>query len=156
METSTLSPQIEHHVRVHIDTHTMRQVIWHKYEIDSDLGLLVGNVNLTSRLYRIYLHALCSHPLPDPLTSQTGTDHALQELGAAGCFSFQRLTKTDVELLRLIGSITPCRQYYPKHLRVMQTTEWSPNLPALSQHGGFEPAVRSILNMHNLWPFSLS
>ena len=135
------------HVRVHVDTrtHFIRQVTWHKYEIDSDLGLLVGNINLTSRLYRIYLHALCSHPLPDPLTSQTGTDHALQELGAAGCFSFQRLTETDVKLLSLIGSITPCRHYYPKHLRVMQTTEWSPILPALSQHGAFEPAVHSIL-----------
>jgi hypothetical protein len=140
----SLSPD-QNHVRLAINTRTMRQVLWHKYEIDSDLGLLVGNVSLTSRLYRIYLHALCSHPLPDPLTSQTGTDHALQELSAAGCFSFQRLTETDVELLRLIGSITPCRHYYPKHLRVMQTTEWSPNLPALSQHGAFGPAVCSIL-----------
>jgi len=133
------------HVRVHIDTRNTRQVKWYKYEIDSDLGLLVGNVNLTSRLYRIYLHALCSHPLPNPLTRQTGTDHALQELGAAACFSFQTLSEIDVELLRLIGNITPCRQYYPKHLRVMQTTKWSRNLPALSQHGEFEPFVRSIL-----------
>ena len=142
----SLSPD-RNHVRVHIDTrtHFMRQVTWHKFEIDSDLGLLVSNINLTSRLYKIYLHALCSHPLPDPLTSQTGTDHALQELGAAGCFSFQRLTETDVKLLSLIGSITPCRRYYPKNLRVMQTTEWSPDLPALSQHGAFQPAVHSIL-----------
>jgi hypothetical protein len=138
-------PPDRNHVRVQIDTRDMRHVIWHKYEIDSDLGLLVGNVNLTSRLYRIYLHALCSHPLPDPLTSQTGTDHALQELDAAGSFSFQRLTETDVKLLHLIGGITPCRHYYPKHLRVMQTTQWSTKLPALSQHGAFESAVRSIL-----------
>ncbi|KAF8962069.1 hypothetical protein BDZ97DRAFT_1759482 [Flammula alnicola] len=136
----------QNHVRVYIDTCTkfIRQVTWHKYEINSDLGLLVGNVNLTSRLYRIYLHALCSHPLPDPLTSQTGTDHALQELGAASCFSFQRLTKADVELLRLIGSIT-LRHYYPKHLRVMQTIKWSPHLPALSQHGMFDTTVCNIL-----------
>ena len=138
-------PPDRNHVHVSINTDTMHQVTWHKYEIDSDLGLLVGNVNLTTRLYRIYLHALCSHPLPDLLTGQTGTDHALQELSAAGCFSFQRLTETDVELLRLIGRITPRRHYYPKHLRVMQTTEWSADLPALSQHGAFEPAVRSIL-----------
>ncbi|KAF8154797.1 hypothetical protein B0H34DRAFT_799544 [Crassisporium funariophilum] len=140
-------PPDQDHVRVYIDTRTksMRKVVWYKYEIDSDLGLLVGNVNYTSRLFRIYLHALCSHPLPDPLTTQTGTDHALQELVAAGCFSFQRLTEADVELLRLIGSITPSQHYYPKHLRVMQTTEWSPRLPALSQHGMFDTAVHSIL-----------
>ncbi|KAF8956269.1 hypothetical protein BDZ97DRAFT_1925661 [Flammula alnicola] len=142
----TLSPD-QNHVRVNIDTRSnfMRQVMWYKYEIDSDLGLLVSNVNLTSRLYRIYLHALCSHPLPDPLTSQTGTDHALQELGAAGCFSFQRLTEADINLLRLIGNITPPRHYYPKHLRAMQTIKWSPHLPALSQQGTFDSAVHSIL-----------
>jgi hypothetical protein len=135
------------HVRVHIDTRTnfTRRVTWDKYEIDFDLGLLVGNVNLTSRLYRIYLHALCSHPLPDPLTGQTGTDHALQELQAAGSFSFQKLAEADVELLRLIGNITPRREYYPKHLSVMQTINWSPQLPALSQHHMFGTAVRKIL-----------
>ena len=135
----------ENHVRVHIDT-SLRRVTWDKYEVDTDLGVLVGSVNLTSRLYRIYLHALCSHPLPDPLTGQTGTDHALQELQAAGSFSFQRLTKVDVELLRLIGDLTPPRDYYPQHLRVMQTITWSPQLPALSQHGMFDTAVRKILD----------
>ena len=134
------------HVRVRVDIDTpRRQVTWYKYEIDSDLGLLVGTVNLTSRLYRIYLHALCSHPLPDPLMSQTGTDHALHELRAAGSFSFQRLTEADVELLRLIGNLTPLRSYYPTHLRVMQNIKWSADLPALSQHGGFDVAVRKIL-----------
>ena len=136
----------QNHVRVHIDTRTnfVRQVTWYKYEIDSDLGLLVGSVTLTSRLYRIYLHALCSHPLPDPLTSQTGTDHALQELNAAGCFSFQRLTEADIKILCLIGSITPLRHYYPKDLRIAQTINWSSQLPALSQHGMFETTVCSI------------
>ena len=140
----SLSPD-KNHVRVHINT-SLRRVTWDKYEIDSDVGLLVGSINLSSRLYRIYLHALCSHPLPDPLTGQTGTDHALQELKAAGSFSFQRLTKFDVELLRLIGDLTPPRNYYPQHLRVMQTITWSPRLPALSQHGIFDTAVRKILD----------
>jgi len=141
-----LSPN-KNHVRVHIDTciNYRRRVKWDKYEIDSDLGLLVGSVNLTSRLYKIYLHALCSHPLPDPLTGQTGTDHALQELNAAGCFSFQNLTKADVEFLRLIGNLTPHRYYYPQDLRVMQTIEWSSKLPALSQHGGFDATVCKIM-----------
>ena len=144
----SLSPD-KNHVRVHIDTCTnsnyRRRVTWDKYEIDSDLGLLVGSVNLTSRLCKIYLHALCSHPLPDPLTGQTGTDHALQELNAAGCFSFQNLTKADVDFLRLIGNLTPHRYYYPQHLRVMQTINWSSKSPALSQHGSFDTAVCKIM-----------
>ena len=142
-----LSPD-ENHVRVYIDTRTnfVRQVTWYKYEIDSDLGLLVSSVNLTSRLYRIYLHALCSHPLPDPLTSQTGTNHAVQELTAAGCFSFLQLTEADVNLLCLIGSISPLRHYYPKDLHIAQTTNWSSQLPALSQNGTFKTAICSIFH----------
>ncbi|KJA23164.1 hypothetical protein HYPSUDRAFT_54564 [Hypholoma sublateritium FD-334 SS-4] len=136
------------HVSVTIDTNcqSQHQVVWHKYDIDTDLGLLVGGVNLTSRLFKIYLHALCSHSLPDPLTSQTGTDHALQELRGAGCFSFQQLEKIDIDLLRLIGEISPTRCYYPKHLRVMQTTEWSSQLPVLSQHRSFDNAASRILD----------
>lgn len=142
----SISPT-KNHVRVHIDTRCKfrRQVTWYKYDIDSDLGLLVGSVSLTSRLFRIYLHALCSHPLPDPLTAQRGTDHALQELNAASCFSFQQLTSTDVELLDLIGKLSPNRNYYPKHLRAMQTTTWSLLLPVLSQHGSFDTAVSKII-----------
>lgn len=140
----SLSPD-QNHVRLDIDTTSSRQVRWYKYEIDTDLGILVDNVSLISRLYRIYLHALCSHVLPDPLTNQTGTIHALQELSAAGSFSFQMLTEADIKLLRLIGRLTPLRQYYPKHLCVMQTIEWSPHLPALSQHGAFDNTVCSIL-----------
>ena len=140
----SLSPD-ENHVDVNIDTHTKRQVTWYKYEIDSDLGLLVGSVNLTSRLYRIYLHALCSCYLPDPLTSQTGTNHALQELNAAASFSFQSLTDADVKLLELISKITPRRKYYPEDICNMQTIEWSSNLPVLSQHDAFDTIVQEIL-----------
>ena len=140
----SLSPD-QNHVRLDIDTASNREVRWYRYGIDTDLGILVDNVSLISRLYRIYLHALCSHVLPDPLTNQTGTIHALQELSAAGSFSFQMLTEADIKLLRLIGKLTPLRQYYPKHLCVMQTIEWSPHLPALSQHGAFDTAICSIL-----------
>lgn len=135
------------HVRVKIThSHSERQITWYKYDIDTDLGILVGNVSISSRLFRVYLHALCSHPLPDPLTSQRGTEYALQELRAAGSFSFQQLTDTDLELLGLIGNISPNRQYYPTHLYVMQTTMWSPFLPVLSQHQSFRTIVSEILH----------
>ncbi len=141
----------QRHVSISIDTDrdSQRRIVWYKYEIDTDLGLLVGNFSLTSRLFKIYLHALCSHSLPDPLTAQTGTDHALQELHGAGCFSFQELVKADIELLRLIAEISPIRSYYPPHLRTMQTTEWSSRLPILSQHRLFDSAVSKIID-HSL------
>ncbi|KAF9472985.1 hypothetical protein BDN70DRAFT_925404 [Pholiota conissans] len=132
------------HVRVWIDTHSERRVTWYKYEVDTDLGILAGNINTTSHFLKVYLHALTSHPLPDPLTSQRGTDFALQELAAASSFSFQQLTKNDIKLLRLIGQISPKREYCPTHLHAMQMTTWS-SLPVLSQHSLFDLAVSKIM-----------
>ncbi|KAF9472983.1 hypothetical protein BDN70DRAFT_997884 [Pholiota conissans] len=132
------------HVRVWIDTHSERRVTWYKYEVDTDLGILAGNVNTTSHFLKVYLHALTSHPLPDPLTSQRGTDFALQELATASSFSFQQLTKNDIKLLHLIGEISPKREYYPKNLHAMQMTTWS-SLPVLSQHALFDLAVSKIM-----------
>ncbi|PPQ64858.1 hypothetical protein CVT26_002576 [Gymnopilus dilepis] len=140
----------KHHVRVYIDTvpksHFARHVTWYKYEVDTELGYLIGNVQPASRLFKIYLHALCSHPLPDPLTHQTGTEHALQELAGAASFSFQKLTQAEVELLKLIGNLTPKRSYHTPHEKSMQKTAWVNLLPALSQHGGFYLTVKKILN----------
>ena len=133
----------------HVDIDTLttefrRLVPWYKYDVDSDLGSLAGDVDLTARLYRIYLHAVCSHPLPDPLTHQRGTDYALKELRSSASLSFQSLSKVDIHILGLISRLTPRRQYYPIHLRTMQDTDWLCGLPALSQHDAFSKAVKNI------------
>lgn len=136
----------QHHVIVRIELpDKQRQIVWHEYRIDSDLGYLANNVNLTSRLFKIYLHALCSYPLPDPLTQQTGAEQALQELRSAASFSFQRLAESDAHLLNLIRSLTPSRTFYPSHRRVMRTIAWSPHLPASSQLVAYEEAGQNIL-----------
>ncbi|KAH9036252.1 hypothetical protein EDB84DRAFT_1560971 [Lactarius hengduanensis] len=130
---------------VSIKTDTMRHVHWHEYTIDTDLGRLTGNVSLRSKLYQCYLHALTSHCLPDPLLGHTGTEESLNMLQSAAFLSFQRLGKDDARLLRLIGSLTPSRVYYLPHLQLMVTVEWN-DLPVLSQHHDFHPAVLSILD----------
>ena len=57
-----------HHVRVMIDTSSAAQVKYHSYHIDSQLGRLVDNGDLKSRLFRLYLHAATAHCLVDQLT----------------------------------------------------------------------------------------
>ncbi|KAH9179663.1 hypothetical protein EDB89DRAFT_1841766 [Lactarius sanguifluus] len=132
--------------RVSIKTGTARHVHWHEYTIDTDLGRLTGNVSLRSKLYQCYLHALTSHCLPDPLLGHTGTEESLNMLQSAAFLSFQRLDENeDVKLLEAIGNLTPSRVYHPPHLRSMVTVEWE-NLPVLSQHHDFHPAVLSILD----------
>jgi hypothetical protein len=128
-----------------IKTGTARHVHWHEYTIDTDLGRLTGNVSLHSKLYQCYLHALTSHCLPDPLLRHTGTEESLNMLQSATFLSFQRLAKDDAKLLNLIGNLTPIRSYYPPHLKSMVTVKWN-NLPILSQHHDFHPAVLAILD----------
>src|SRR5882762_2692185 len=65
-----------YHMSITIDTSSESSVKYHDYKIDSDLGRLVGTVSLISKLYKIYLHAISSHCLPDPLTARTGTEEA--------------------------------------------------------------------------------
>ena len=130
---------------VSIKTGTEPFIHWHEYTIDTDLGRLSGNVSLQSKLYQCYLHALTSHCLPDPLLGHTGTEEAIYMLRGAAFRSFQRLGNCEADLLNSISRLTPIRVYYPPHLQSMATVEWK-ELPTLSQHHDFHPAVASILD----------
>ncbi|KAF8597360.1 hypothetical protein BDV93DRAFT_596797 [Ceratobasidium sp. AG-I] len=136
---------VGNHVMVTIDSGSDRQVVFHQFKVDKDLQYLSSTTGLTSRLYKIYLHAVTSHCLVDPLTERTGTEEALHELSEAATFSFDQIDETQAQLLGVIDSLTPVRSYYPTHLRSMQTTHWG-NLPAFSQHYGFNTFSKAILN----------
>ncbi|KAG8735796.1 hypothetical protein FRC11_003009, partial [Ceratobasidium sp. 423] len=133
-----------HHVSVSIAFDSRRDVDVYRYKIDEDLGYLATDAGLTSRLFKIYLHALTSHCLPDPLTGRTGTEEALHELSQASTSSFEQINLKQAELLKSIGLLTPKRRYYPEHLKCMQTTHWI-DLPSLSQHSAFSSAASAIL-----------
>ncbi|KAB5592331.1 kinase-(PK-like) protein [Ceratobasidium theobromae] len=133
-----------HHASVTIDLGSERHISFYRYKVDTDLNRLASDTGLTSRLFKIYLHALTSHCLPDPLTERTGTQEALYELSEASTSSFDQIDKEQARLLNLIGSLTPDRKYYPEHLTCMQTTHWR-GLPSLSQHYAFSTATNAIL-----------
>lgn len=137
--------EYEHHVSVRINTENLERVSYHIYTIDTNLGRLVGNDSLGSHLYKIYLHAVTAHCLPDPLTNRTGTEEALAGLRSAATWSFQKLEMKEIELLILIASLTPARVYYPQHLQVMQTVDWD-SLSPVVQHDEFHTIVTSIFN----------
>ena len=114
----------EFHVRVHINLPLKQQRSYHIYQIDNQLGRLVDNGTLKSRLFKIYLHAVTSHCLPDELTGRSGTEEALYGLASSSICSFLRLEQTDIDLLVLLARLTPLRQYYPENLRSMQRVNW--------------------------------
>ncbi|QRV92777.1 kinase-like protein [Ceratobasidium sp. AG-Ba] len=130
---------------VQIDRGSKHHVRFHLFLVDTDMRYLANsNADLTSRLYKIYLHALTSYCLPDPLTGMTGTEMALYELTEAATSSFEQLSREQADLLKLIGALTPQRVFYPAHLKVMQTTTWA-NLPSLAQHYAFFTLTSAII-----------
>ncbi|KAJ5252865.1 hypothetical protein N7489_003275 [Penicillium chrysogenum] len=134
------------HVRVEIGWQPATTI--HAYPIDRQLGRLLDNGSLQSKLYLTYLHALTSFCLPDPLTKKTGTEQALSILRSASLRSFDCLQTEHIELLKSIASLTPARRFYPENERVMQSIHWRQGLGCLSQHHGFREEVANILDQN--------
>ena len=132
----------ESRVRVDINTST-QHLSYHLYHIDLQLGRLVDNGSLKSKLFKCYLHAVTAHCLTDELTGRTGTEEALSILASPSVQSFLRLEKTEIDLLELLARLTSRRHYYPRHLRVMQEVEWQRLSPIL-QHPSFFDLVQLI------------
>lgn len=131
-----------HHVRVDINT-SAKSIPYHLYTIDSQIGRLVDNGSLRSRLFKCYLHAVTAHGLIDELTGQTGTEEALSILESPSIRSSLGLEQAESDLLLLLAQLTPRRLFYPKHLHVMQEVHWQAISP-LAQHTSFCTAVKSI------------
>ena len=133
-------------VTIHI-TEEQSSVQYFKYDIDAILCSLVS-VTFLADLYKIYLHAITSHPCPDPLTGRTGTEEALTSLPSAKCLSFQTLGIKEQEILYKVAKLSPERMWYPKHLKVMQSTNWG-TIGPLGQHEDFHRLVHAILEFQD-------
>ena len=116
------------------------------YEVDEIIGRLVGDGVMTSWYLLVYLHALTSSHLPDPLTHRTGVQQALAMLKSAKSFAFTQLATKDVEFLQLIHTLTPVRNYYPDHLTSMEQVNWKAAISPLSQNEFFAPLVEAIVH----------
>lgn len=118
----------------------------HSYSIDTQLGRLVDNGSLQSKLLLCYLHAVTSFCIPDPLTRKTGTEESLSILRSASLRSFTQLQLENMTILARLAELTPQRQYYPANEKVMQTIEWRRDLTSLSHHEDFRKEVAEIFS----------
>ncbi|KAG9312774.1 hypothetical protein JVU11DRAFT_6186 [Chiua virens] len=85
-----------HRVRVKPSaSRTLVGLFCHVYDVDPELGCLIGNGSLTSTQYLAVLHAATSCDRPDPLTSKTGAQVAHGLLRCGGCHSVMRLRHLD-------------------------------------------------------------
>ncbi|KAI3390839.1 hypothetical protein diail_8557 [Diaporthe ilicicola] len=117
----------------------------HCYWIDAQLGRLKDNGTLQSKLFLSYLHALTSHCIPDPFTMHTGTEQALSILESAAVRSSNTLTEDNARLLTQLAQLTPGREFYPSHLKEMQSVTWCDALSYLSQPSQFYTVTQHII-----------
>ncbi|KAJ9617111.1 hypothetical protein H2200_000832 [Cladophialophora chaetospira] len=137
------------HVRVHVNLHGDEDSrTFSQLRIDDRLGTLVAS-DLEAHFYKIYLHAITSLPQGDSLTGRSGTDEALLGLSDLVCYTCIPLSPRSQHLLYLIAGLSPVRQFYPVHLRMMQSASFNETLPVLSQRDVFFGTVDKIVR-HNL------
>ncbi|KAL5371982.1 hypothetical protein PMIN02_012711, partial [Paraphaeosphaeria minitans] len=139
------------HVEVTVNDRAKSKV--HVVKVDSSLWRLLDSHDLDCKLFLSYLHALTSHCLPDPATLHTGTEQALTILRSKAVESFSQLSQANVNMLAKIAQLSPGRQYYPSHRRVMQSVQWDENLPFLSQNNDFHQVVRGLLRQSEALKF---
>ena len=69
--------------------------LYHTYDVNAELGCLIGNGSPKSVQFLACLHAMTSCHRPDPLTGRTGAQAALCLLQSAGCRSIMKLKALD-------------------------------------------------------------
>ena len=92
-------PHGNNQVRIRLDAPHLIQSddpLYHTYDVDTELGCLIGNGSLMSTRFLAYLHAMTSCHRLDPLTCRTGTQAALCLLRSAGCRSIMKLKALDI------------------------------------------------------------
>ncbi|KAG2087459.1 uncharacterized protein F5147DRAFT_588110 [Suillus discolor] len=135
-----------HHVQVtiHTSSDTVRRP-YHCYTVDTELCRLAGNIDFTNKLYKVYLHAVCSAHVADPLTKRTGVEEAMYLLQSAACYSFMKLNQFDCDLLAQLGSLTVRRTWHRTQEMCMQNVHWQDGLSSYIQSCAFYHAVRNIV-----------
>jgi hypothetical protein len=117
-----------------------------KFAINDVLGRLDCPAEPRLLYLKAMYHAYTAFVLPDPLTGRTGTEEALHCLKSGYCQPWSPVTAGPYHGLQLIARLTPRREYYPKDMKVMQTTFWDPHLTAVIQHDGYWAIVDGILD----------
>ena len=95
--------------------------LYHAYDVDTELGCLIGNGSPMSMRYLAYLHADTSCHRPDPLTGKTGVQAALFLLQSAGCRPVMKHKANDYNDSR---TLTQRNQINAVHKKIQDVCYW--------------------------------
>ncbi|CEJ82151.1 hypothetical protein VHEMI02235 [[Torrubiella] hemipterigena] len=119
---------------------------YHAYDIDPHLGQLKAGNALQGRLFLAYIHAITSYEAPDPLTSKTGVDSALEILRSSEVASFASLgLKTSENILVEILKLSPTMRVKGGSTGLF--TSWISQLPLITQRQDFYTEACNILQL---------
>jgi len=108
------------HVKVSVDDSSQEKATYCRFYINDTLNRLDCQQDLRDIYFKIFLHAITSFVLPDPLTGRTGTEEALHCLGSGSSQPWGPLERDAFDVLADIASLTARRSFYPTHLQAMQ------------------------------------
>src|SRR5258706_1247244 len=86
----------------------------------ADLRGRVWVATFSENVYQLYLYALTSHQLADPLTKHTGIKNALEGLTRASLVSFQTLDIEDFKLLQRLCYLLTHQSLYSQQMKTIQ------------------------------------
>jgi hypothetical protein len=99
------------------------------YGVDH-VGMQLAPLSTTEPLPLLFLALLAAATTRpwarDELTCETGAETAVRTLFSERCWSNAPRTPAERSVLAQIRALAPARDYYPSHLRVMETVQWSP------------------------------
>ncbi|CAF1396340.1 unnamed protein product [Adineta ricciae] len=125
--------------------------------LNDRLRILQSSDSPTGWLYLALLHALTSHTLPDVYTGMTGMERAFQLLYSAGCWTDQPFDSLSLDIAHQIAKISPKVQYYPSHLRCMETIQWNEqSIPYSLQHFGYYLIIKKLIESSEQLSFMYS
>ena len=140
------------HVVVEIRSES-RTVKYYRYHVDETVGRLRSDGSAESELYQVYLHAITSSLLKDPLTSRPGTFEALHLLRRQLNSVIAPLTDAELQMLQLIRTLTPKRSYCPSSNGKMYHVAWINYLSAMTHHDNFAILVEKIVDKSKRFSF---
>ncbi|MCJ1402282.1 hypothetical protein MMC11_005502 [Xylographa trunciseda] len=130
---------------MHVTLRASKTTEYGRFGIDDVLGRLSCPPEPRLLYSKAQFHAFTSFVLPDPLTGRTGTEEALHILRSGYCQPWTPISDGLVSILRVIGRLSPVREYYPKDKRRLQTVTWDQHLTISVQHDSYEGLAQEIL-----------
>ena len=124
-----------------------------RYYINTNLQQIQAPASRAAWFYLAYLHGMTSSVLPDPLTCMTGTEMAMVILQSARSWSNSPYDTYSKMWLHRISHLSPRRDYYPRHLTVMEIVTWPEGIPSMCASDSYAILIDQLLKYSRKLPF---